>query len=512
MTFINYIALLTRKGFMTKEIKKYQDEILIFVSTFVLGFLAHGFIYLNGIFSHDASRIFQNDVAFQISLGRFLQPIYLWFRGYIAAPFLIGIIALFFLSLAICFIQKTFNLKKRISIVLLCAFLIMNSTIALGNASYMPWSDIYMLCFFLASFGVYAFVKIKYGFVITIICISVISSLYQPYFATAVVLLMLYELKRLLEKVDAKEVFIDGLKAILTLIIGLLLYYGILNLILNITGIELSSGSNSIGGVGDFSGMSVISLIIDTYKYCVKSFIRPITYHHNAVGLANVLMVSLTLFGIGLLAKYNKIKNLELVLMLLVIALLPFGMNIIYFISKGSVHELVIFSFYLFYLLVIVVYDKDGFNQLFKKVILFLMCYILMNNLIYSNQLYLKKDLEYKATLSVMTRIIDRIEQVEGYELNQTPVSFVGNLAGSPLSTNRYGYGEIVGIGIDGFGSYSTTYDLTYYWYMTEILGYPMIVVPSYDYSGHEEVKEMGIFPSVDSIKMIDGTIVVKLS
>lgn len=42
---------------------------------------------------------------------------------------------------------------------------------------------------------------------------------------------------------------------------------------------------------------------------------------------------------------------------------------------------------------------------------------------IYANQMYLKKDLEYDATLSVMTRVVDRIEQVEGYIPGETPSS-----------------------------------------------------------------------------------------
>ena len=60
---------------MGGKINKYKNEVIIFVSTFIFGFIAHGYIYLNGVFSHDATRVFQNDFAYQISLGRFFTTV-----------------------------------------------------------------------------------------------------------------------------------------------------------------------------------------------------------------------------------------------------------------------------------------------------------------------------------------------------------------------------------------------------------------------------------------------------
>ena len=498
---------------MVEIIKERINYIFIVTITFVFGFIGHGYIYLNGIFSHDASRIFQNDFSFQISLGRFLQPIYLWFRGYISAPFLIGIISLSFLSLAICVIVKIFNIKKASSIILLCAILSINATISLGNASYMPWSDIYMLSFFLSTVAVYSYINVKkYGFIITILCIVIVCGLYQPYFASIVALFIIYEIICIMNNENNKKIISDGIKEIATLLIGLLVYYLVLNIVLKITGVSLSDGSNSINGVGTFRDISLIQLIINTYKYFAHSFIRPITYHHNFCGLINIMIFILIISRVIFIVKNRKLSISNSVLLFVSLMILPLGFNIIYFISKGSVHELVTYSFYLVYLFAIILIDDLDKHSVTKKIQIFLLFLLVLNNIIYSNQLYLKKDLEFKSTLSVMTRVIDRIEQTEGYEVGVTPIAIVGELNSSALSVKRFGFSEIVGIGVDDFGSYSTTYDLTYYWYFSEILGYPVTLLSGYEFKNLSEVVEMDVFPSSNSVKMVNGVVVVKLS
>ena len=58
--------------------------VLLFTATFSL--LAHGYRFLSLSFSGDAMLLSQvSEEAYQISLGRFLQPVYWQIRGYITA-------------------------------------------------------------------------------------------------------------------------------------------------------------------------------------------------------------------------------------------------------------------------------------------------------------------------------------------------------------------------------------------------------------------------------------------
>ena len=68
---------------------------------------------------------------------------------------------------------------------------------------------------------------------------------------------------------------------------------------------------------------------------------------------------------------------------------------------------------------------------------------LLFDRGIYANQIYLKKDLEYDTTLSVMTRVVDRIEQVEGYIPGETPVKFLGDIQRSKLAMTRPAFAHL---------------------------------------------------------------------
>ena len=59
---------------------------------------------------------------------------------------------------------------------------------------------------------------------------------------------------------------------------------------------------------------------------------------------------------------------------------------------------------------------------------------IIFNNVVFANQVYLKKVLEYDATASLATRVVDRIEQTDGYVPGETTVAFVERFDSSPIT------------------------------------------------------------------------------
>ena len=131
-------------------------------------------------------------------------------------------------------------------------------------------------------------------------------------------------------------------------------------------------------------------------------------------------------------------------------------------------------------------------------------------NIIFSNGAYLKKDMEYTATLSTMTRILDRVELVEGYIPQETPVVFVGTLDETPISKDRQAFGDYYPYA--GMSShYAPTYNSTLNEYLISILGYPANLQSESDWVDRPEVQAMPAFPDKDSVQMIDGTVIVKL-
>ena len=127
--------------------------VLLFTAAFSL--LAHGYRYLSLSFSGDAMLLSQvGEEAYQISLGRFLQPVYWQVRGYITAPLLIGLFATAFLMGSALIVVLLLRLHRPLHIALACGVLTANETLAVSNATYLPWTDIYMLALLLSLLGV----------------------------------------------------------------------------------------------------------------------------------------------------------------------------------------------------------------------------------------------------------------------------------------------------------------------------------------------------------------------
>lgn len=141
-----------------------------------------------------------------------------------------------------------------------------------------------------------------------------------------------------------------------------------------------------------------------------------------------------------------------------------------------------------------------------------LLCIIIFDNCIYSNQVYLKKEMENAATLSVLTRMIGRMEGTEGYIPGETECAIIGILDEGPLSQHRAGFDYDTG-GL--WYNYNTSYPETYPIYLNYYLDYPVNFVSDDKLTALEnspEVKNMPFFPAEDSVKMVDGVMVIKLS
>lgn len=150
-----------------------------------------------------------------------------------------------------------------------------------------------------------------------------------------------------------------------------------------------------------------------------------------------------------------KIKqNSTRLLLLVLFFLFPFGINVVYFISKGMEHTLMTFSFGLLYLLAELFLQELPHNKTQK--FLRYAAYAAMGlgiwcNVIYANQSYLKVALEEKATDALMVRVVGRLEQTEGYVPGETPIAVVGLLPTSPLYKTMDGFEDVRGRTADAY-------------------------------------------------------------
>lgn len=510
--------MLREYNFMNK-IKNvfYNDKTkIILLSTLIFMVIAHGFCYTNTLFSHDSIRTFFWTRNNTISIGRYLLPLLLLIRGKYYPPLLVGMLTYIFLSIIICICVYLFGLKKKTSIILVSGIFSTTSTLTLLNATYINFSDMYVFALLLVTIGAYLWRNYKYGFIIAIIPLFLSLPIYQPYICFFTGIVILLSLKDLFGEKRIKDIIL-GQRSILTAIIALIssmIIYAISLKLINICfHFELTNNYNSVKNIGAFSGINqIINLFIATYTHFgYYIIIHPNTYYYIQISIINIILIFLSLYiCIKQLLKL-KDKRTRLIVFITSILLIPFIINFVSFIGKGVEHQLMIYPFFLLYVFIIMLiehYPLKPFNSLITIIILF----TLFSNIIYSNQCYLIKDLNVKSTLITINRIIDRLEETEGYDAGKTKVTIIGTLNTGPLFVPRK---EIDGKGIGMDYNYGLTYYETYKLFFDNYLAYPINIISKEEMltlKNRKEVKDMPCFPNKNSIKFIDDTLIVKLS
>ena len=139
------------------------------------------------------------------------------------------------------------------------------------------------------------------------------------------------------------------------------------------------------------------------------------------------------------------------------------------------------------------------------SVLIFIICNVQTSNLV-----YVKKEILKDSTLSTMTRVLYKIEDIDEYA-NNTYIAFIGNIDIQKEITGTQMINEITGVDSNS----QITYQGTYKRYFKNILQYDINVCSDLEtetLKENETVKEMPVFPEKGSVKLVDGIIVVKFS
>ena len=488
--------------------KEYKLIILVAIISFGFGMIAHGFGFSNLILSHDSLYIRQGDRFGQLGIGRFLQPVYVYlFRGIIVTPYLITLFAFCFLVLTNLVVIVILDIKEFASIILTCGLMVTNLVVTLLIATYVNYVDLFMLSLLLSVLAVFVTYRYKHGVVTGIVLLVLSMGLYQAYIQVAVCLFLFLILRLILRKEEIRKVLQTGIKYISVLLSSLILYYVVWKFLLFVTGTHASDSYNGITGVGHYEGIGAISSLLgQTYWFVGKTFLFPKNFHSNLVSVLNVCIIVLSLIWVIRYALQRKVRGWSLFVLIVVMAIFPFGIGVVYFISKGLMHDLMIYSFFFVYIFALVGIKRSRS----RLVVRFAIGVILFCNVVFANQIYVKKHLEFEGSLAVMARVLDRIEQVPEYVAGVTPVIFVGDINNGPLAVKRAAFSHFYdGTGLGYY--YSLTYDT--YAYATEILGYPLIRGDiSKEFVEQDVIDRMEYFPALNSCQLVDGVIVVKFS
>lgn len=523
---------------MEKQLK--QREVawkwlrFVMISVFLWGIVAHGYGFAQNSFSHDSLNEFNGELfgnLWKIQLGRFVIPVYRGiFRTDLTIPWLIGFLSLVWIGLAVFLVLQIFNIQSKTVAFLTAGIFVTNITVTATASTYMHDFDCDMFALLCAVMAVYLWQNVRYGAVFGSVFVVLFLGIYQSYVSVTIVLVMMVCIFQLLDGESFKTVFVQGMKAVGMLILGGILYYLVTKVAVRLAKTTLQMGEyNSLYTMFRLTPKNAIFLAADVYRGVYEWLTEVMSVYPECVvkGITFVLLLSAT-GGFVISVISTKVQRLEKLLSVCLVALLPLGMNVSHILTVGVSHDLMVYAVWLFYLLALLLAQRltkwvkeylaahgkaETCASWPEKICMVLIAVLLYSNVQVANAVYLKKDQEYDATLSYMTRVMYRLEDYEGYDLWSTPVVFAG-------STHRM-LGAIPGFekyyGMTGQWSTDTLDSIKkerYEAYFRYVLVNQIVFAEEEVWDAMQEdprVAEMPSYPEDGCIAMIDDVLVFKL-
>lgn len=519
---------LARYGFCIEDKYLLKRSMLY---TFLMGLSAHGFVLVNLSISHDAVFDFYDGLAahkHQIGLGRILEPFYREITGSgLLMPWCLGIMAFFWLGIAVFLVCKLFGLSDRMEVLLTAGIMTVNISVTAVAAAYTPWlaADMFALLFAVA--GVYFWRHYgksgrKGHLFLGVLSVIVSLSVYQCYLAVTAVLMILLSMQNIFDCEGAAKVFRDGMAGVGMLAAGGAGYYFLMKFVCALAGMPLAKGYyDSVTNLWD-NRESVAERIVHCLKEEATHFFAKDenVYPYQLIWTVNCLIgcVCICLALRLVRQKRNEWSKGEWALLALLTAALPFAAYMMRLLNL-HVHDLMVYSVWLLYLVPVLLgkwtvrgdgsirRQRTAVDTAFHAVTAVFLSFIIFSCIQTDNAVYVKKRVESEATLSLMTEAMTLVDQTEGYVPGETAVTFVGDIA--DVMQELPGTDRVKGI--SGCNkSAAITYKETYQAYFDHVMLRDVKVVFEDTVKEEAESLRMPAYPQAGYVQMVDQTVVVK--
>ena len=413
-----------------------QPWVICFGTTLLLGILAHLYKLTNWLPNWD-SLVFRYDAQNMTHLGRWFLSVACGFSSYYELPWLSGILCLIFLALGAVCICEIFSVQKNITAALIGGITAVFPTVT-STLTYCYVADGYCMAFFFSCLA--ALLLVKGGTrnnAVAVLLITLSFAIYQAYITVTVILVLVSLIDDLLFQAKAAAASLKKAGTyILCGILGGALYYGILQLILTLSGNALLD-YQGIENAMSLSGLSIYEFLYKSVHLFLDVFFDSFE-QVNLYVILNCCMLAATalLMLVAALRTHIFTPWYRGVLLLLYVAATPFGASLLYLINPSlDYHNLMRMGYIGYYILFILFYER--MSDLPPKVhitkawgILLTTVLVIANMTVIANVSYHKLQMSYEKSYGTLLRITDRIEQTEGSE-NCDRILVIGALEGS---------------------------------------------------------------------------------
>lgn len=507
--------------FLQNKINK--ESKITFFSTAIITLLVHLFAFTNVLPTHDSVYIFYGNSDMTIS-GRWFLGFANGISSYFDIPWLIGIISTVYIALTAVIIVDIFKVKNPIVMVILGGLLSAFPAIT-KTFQYSFTADGYILSMLLAATTVWLSVferRKPIHLILAVITICLSCAIYQSYVSFALLLMLCYFIYEVLEnRHSTKELWFFVLKQIGIYGFGMALYYAIWRICLLVKNIEAIDyqGISDMQNLGSFFEVSIPFRLLDgtikSIKMFSKTFFeRSLNDDVSLYAIFNIvfLVISLVILVIAFIKSGLYRRKIQCFMAICAILLFIPCAHIWFYATLDVWYYLLMEQpICVLYLFVVILCERWLTIKL-KNITALFFALMIANNAIIGNISYIFMHRSYEHSYANGLEMVLRIRDFEdSYE----DVAFIGHVPDAMVRDmeetardqvyliSAYQYTNLLFNHEHASLFLENTFHVDYIFADGQRLQ---------ELSENEIVNEMGVWPSKNSIKVIDDTLVIKLS
>jgi len=513
-----------------------------FAITFLAGILVHFYMMSHKFFNYfEMGNIFSEMPFLQedtVALGRWFMPVATNLFTSFSMPVFNTLISLFYMAASSALVVDLLRIRSRAYGVAFGLIFVTFPGLACV-LSYGVNSDEITFALFLAILSGYAFFKWKFGIVWGAVLLCFSLGAYQPYMsATIGIVYMVLFLRAFRERVALKDFALLVLRAVAMLALGFVLYYGVLQAVIAVTGVSLSD-YHGVDSMTSFTPKGLAKGLVYTYGYFLSYFFT--TAYTYTIDRIVCNCIGAVVFVALLAARIRRPRPLageaqdgkgtdkcSNLLLVVLVCFLPLGVNASPFLMAdrvgAGVDRYMIFSLMFLWALLLVMLDACRHGEMGDLSLragnlaqwggCVAVAASVLSGFLITNQAYHRMEAMTETTGALLNRIAARMEAQPEWS-GDIPVYFVNCRA---LVNQKYAVDIPAYEGIENMpgtflrSSYSEEAVVKY---MEVYLHFPVKEATEKERERVEAqpaFAQMESYPAESSVQVIDGVMVVKIS
>ena len=488
-----------------------------FFSVIIIGLLAHIYKFTNTLPNHDALfALYTNNNV--IGSGRWFLAVACAPSSIYDLPWINGVFSLLWIGLTALVLIDYFEIKSKPAVILLSGLLVTFPCVV-NTFLFEFTADAYFMSMLLATLGA-NFVKLGRNkvkdLVLSVVCICLSCGIYQAYLSFALLLAVCHFVLVLLEGENSnKECFRWIVNQVVVYSLAIAAYYGIWKLLMFVQGTDV----NSYIGFTGFRGYSLQNIIVgvkNTARTLAFFFLSRNIFEYGLSVYTVLNLLFLATLAVAVLVAVIKSgiikRKVQFLLLVLCFVAMPVFACVWNFVTVDmSYHMVMLQSLCVLYILLLVL-SEDFLGIRFRELVCLLLLVLTAKFTIQANQVYFEMNRTIERSRATAIEMISRIHQLDDGSIKE--IALVGSIERSLVNIGNSEYDEIWvnGHQVRNNLVYDHVYGNLFLQCYTDSHYSPVSEAVLADMGSSSEVGEMSIWPFADSVRIIDGVAVVKLS